>query len=60
MHYYSDLYPLVITFIHCREKKNPLNWQDWYHFDWREVKNLSKYIEPYIGPYLKNYSINGR
>ena len=57
MHYYSgsvfignNVYPLA-------GKENPLNWQDWYHFDWREVKNLSKYIEPYIGPYLKNIQL---
>ena len=57
MHYYSGFVSIGNNVYPLSGKENPLNWQDWYHFDWREVKNLSKYIEPYIGPYLKNIQL---
>lgn len=36
---------------------NPLAWQDFYRIDIDDLKNLAQYIEPYIGPYLKNYQL---
>ena len=38
MHYYSGFVSIGNNVYPLSGKENPLNWQDWYHFDWREVK----------------------
>lgn len=57
MHYYSGLISISNNVYPLEGKKNPLSWQDWYRFDVNDLKSLSKYIEPYIGPYLRNYQL---
>ena len=57
MYYYSGFVCIGNVIDPLKGNVNPLSWQDWYRFDWREVKNLSKYIKPYIGPYLRNCSL---
>lgn len=57
MYYYSDFISIGNSVYPLEGKENALNWQDCYSFNWREVKNLSKYIEPYIGPYLRDCSL---
>ena len=38
-------------------RENELTWQDWYRIDTKAVWNLSQYMKPYIGPYLKNVAL---
>lgn len=57
IHYYSGFVSITNKEYPPNVKENPLSWQNWYRFDWREVKNLSKYIEPYVGPCLKNIQL---
>lgn len=55
--YYSDYVCIGNSIDPLKGNINPLSWQDWYRIDVNDVKSLSKYIEPYIGPYLKNYQL---
>lgn len=57
MHYYSGLISISNNVYPLEGKKNSLSWQDWYRIDVNDLKSLSKYIEPYIGPYLRNYQL---
>ncbi len=38
-------------------EKDTLDWRDWYKLDIYDLKKMSQYIEPYIGPYIRNVSL---
>lgn len=35
-------------------KMNQYDWKNWYTIDWHNVKDLSKYVRPYLEPYVRN------
>lgn len=55
--HYSEFVSITNTINPLNGNINPLSWQDWYRFDVNDLKSLSKYIEPYIGSYLRNYQL---
>lgn len=47
----------VFNKIHPFTEENEVTWQDWYDIDTKAVWNLSQYIKPFIGSYLKNVTL---